>query len=57
MNKSLCRLKQLSRQWRKKLNEVIEALGFTNFIADDLLYLLWNRSILILIIVIWINDM
>ena len=57
MNKSLCRLKQLPKQWRKKLDEVIEALGFTKFIVDDLLYLLWDRSTLILIIVIWVNNM
>lgn len=35
----------------------MEVLSFKKSIADDLLYLLWEKNILILIIAIWVDDM
>jgi len=57
LKKLLYGLKQSPRQWRKRLDKVMETLGFTKSIVDDLLYFLWKEDTLTLIIVIWVDNM
>jgi len=49
-------LKQAGRQWKKRLYQVMTKLGFTCAMADDCLYVLWEHSKIILIVLIYVDD-
>ncbi|KAJ3569220.1 hypothetical protein NP233_g5191 [Leucocoprinus birnbaumii] len=57
LEKSLYGLKQSGRQWKKKLNEVLESLGFVRAVADDSLYILRDKDRIIILVLVWVDDM
>jgi len=50
-------LKQADQQWKKHLHQVMTKLGFTHAMADDCLYVLWEYGKIILMVLIYVNDM
>ena len=57
LRKALYGLKQAGRQWKKRLHQVMTKLGFTHAMADDCLYVLWEHGKIILMVLIYIDDM
>ena len=55
--KALYGLKQAGRQWKIKLNKVLLELGFVKSIADDCLYLLQKSGKIILMVLVYVDDM
>ena len=50
-------LKQAGQQWKKRLHQVMTKLSFTHAIADDCLYILWEHGKIILMVLIYVDDM
>ena len=57
LRKALYSLKQAGRQWKKCLHQVITKLGFTHAMANDCLYILWEHGKIILMVLIYVDDM
>ena len=56
LRKTLYSLKQAGRQWKKCLHQMVTKLGFTCTMANDCLYVLWEHSKIILMVLIYIDD-
>jgi len=57
LRKALYGLKQAGRQWKKCLHQVMTKLGFTRAMANDCLYILWKHGKIVLMVLIYIDDM
>jgi len=57
LKKALYGLKQAGRQWKKRLHQVMTKLGFTRAIANDCLYVLWEHGKIVLMVLIYVDDM
>ena len=57
LKKALYRLKQAGWQWKKHLHQVMTKLGFTCAMANDYLYVLWERGKIVLMVLIYVDDM
>jgi len=57
LKKALYGLKQAGQQWKKCLHQVMTKLGFTHAMADDCLYVLWEHNKIILMVLIYVDDM
>ena len=57
LKKALYGLKQAGQQWKKCLHQVMTKLGFTHAMADDCLYVLWKHNKIILMVLIYVDDM
>jgi len=57
LRKALYGLKQAGRQWKKHLHQVMTKLSFTCAIANNYFYVLWKHGKIILMVLIYINDM
>jgi len=56
LRKALYGLKQAGRQWKKCLHQVMTKLSFTHAMADDCLYVLWEHDKIILMVLIYVDD-
>ena len=56
LRKALYGLKQTGQQWKKCLHQVMTKLGFTCTIADDCLYVLWKHGKIVLMILIYVDN-
>ena len=57
LKKALYGLKQAGQQWKKCLHQVMTKLGFTHAMADDCLYVLWEHNKIILMVLIYVDNM
>jgi len=57
LRKALYGLKQAGQQWKKRLHQVMTKLGFTCTMANDCLYVLWEHGKIILMVLIYVDDM
>lgn len=57
LRKALYGLKQAGRQWKIKLDGILQGLGFERSMADDCLYILRENGDTGLIILVYIDDM
>lgn len=55
--KALYGLKQAGRQWKKKLDEIMEELGFEKSKADDCLYIKKIDGVVVLAVLVYVDDM
>ena len=56
LNKSLCGLRQASRQWIAMLKKCLLVLGFEQCLADSCVFRLIQGGIVVLIIVVHVDD-
>jgi hypothetical protein len=56
LNKPLYGLKQVGRQWKKKLDDTMAHLKFTKSAADECLYVLREKSEVVLLVLIYVDD-
>jgi hypothetical protein len=56
LKKPLYRLKQAGRQWKKKLDDTMAHLKFTKSAADECLYVLREKSEVVLLVLIYVDD-
>ncbi|PSS05348.1 hypothetical protein PHLCEN_2v3935 [Hermanssonia centrifuga] len=57
LKKALYGLKQSGRQWKKKLDEAMAKLGFEKGQADECLYVLKEDRHIILMVLVYVDDM
>ena len=50
-------LKQIERQWKKRLYEVLSKLGFIHAFADDCLYIKHENRKITLLVLVYVDDM
>ena len=50
-------LKQASRQWKKKLHDVLSNLGLVRSFADDCLYIKKEKGKIVLLVLVYIDNM
>ena len=55
--KTLYGLKQVKRQWKMKLNEVLIELGFIKSMANDCLYFLQESRKIVLMVLVYVDSM
>jgi hypothetical protein len=56
LKKPLYRLKQVGRQWKKKLDDTMAHLKFTKSAADKCLYVLREKSKVVLLVLIYVDN-
>ena len=56
LNKSLCGLKQASRQWHAHLTRCLQTLGFAQCLADACVFRLLEGDSMIMTIVVHVDD-
>jgi hypothetical protein len=56
LKKPLYGLKQAGRQWKKKLDDTMAHLKFTKSAADECLYVLREKSEVVLLVLIYVDD-
>jgi hypothetical protein len=54
--KPLYGLKQVGRQWKKKLNEMMAHLCFVKSNVEECLYILHEKGQVILLVLVYVND-
>jgi len=57
LKKALYGLKQAGRQWKKRLHDVLTKFNLTHAFADDCLYIKKEAKKIILIVLIYVDDM
>jgi hypothetical protein len=57
LKKVLYGLKQAGRKWKERLDEVLVKLGFEKTRSDDCLYILHEKGDIVLIILVYVDDM
>jgi len=50
-------LKQAGQQWKKHLHQIMTKLDFTRAMADNCLYVLWEHNKIILMVLIYVDNM
>lgn len=55
--KAIYGLKQAGRKWKERLHDVLLSLGFKQSHADDCLYILRSNGKIILIVLVYVDDM
>jgi hypothetical protein len=56
LKKPLYRLKQVGRQWKKQLDNTMAHLKFTKSAADECLHVLHEKSEVVLLVLIYVDD-
>jgi len=57
LRKALYGLKQAGRQWKKHLHNTLVDFGFTWAFADDCLYIKWHEGKIILLVLVYVDNM